>query len=260
MEMNFAAQEFDLCPTEEAMSGSSEMNPKAELLIKRNVHRAINSLTPQMKDSLLDCLRTKDVVFSVSGEDVPAKSWFIKYLEILFGWSDLSRRHLADVPKLTIDSDQDTVPEDSGIYDPPPSSTQLGTDDTNSSLDSPWPDSPAKNSPSKHPSTQAQSKQGSPPKEVEDSSNNAVALAAAAVAVLSLAILVLLFYLKARSNRIVPTATDGQRDERPLLALSDISAGMTSTCFSFANINFKLYLVLKMYFYRQSLRFFTEVS
>ncbi|CBI28978.3 unnamed protein product, partial [Vitis vinifera] len=124
MEMNYAVEEFDLCFIEEEMSGSSEMNPKAALLLKRNVHKAINSLAPQMKESLLDCLRTKNLIFSVSGDEVPSKSWFIKYLELLFGWSNRSRRHLANVPQLTIETSPDSAPGpdqdpalvDSGIY------------------------------------------------------------------------------------------------------------------------------------------------
>lgn len=270
MEMTYAVQEFDFCLTEEEMSRFSEMNPKAEMLIKRNVHRAINNLTPHMKESLLDCLRTKITMFSISGEEFPTKSWFIRYLEMLLGWSNLSRRHLANVPQLTIDSDPDPLPEDSGIFDPPPSNTEPGTDNTPTLSDSSGtdytptfsdsssPPSPAKSSPSIRPSPETRvekSKQEPPPKEPEDSSNQTAALAAAAVVVLALAILLILFYLKLRSNQIVPT--DGQRDEKPLLALSDFSAGMASKYDSFAKKNFKFYFVLNWYFYLQSLRFFT---
>ncbi|XP_034702496.1 formin-like protein 3 [Vitis riparia] len=259
MEMNYAVEEFDLCFTEEEMSGSSEMNPKAALLLKRNVHKAINSLAPQMKESLLDCLRTKNLIFSVSGDEVPSKSWFIKYLELLFGWSNHSRRHLANVPQLTIETSPDSAPGpdqdpalvDSGIYYgpapgyyPSPAGSQLRRpkqlsktpEDASSPPDnmgSLLPPSPAKRSPPKRPPPKphvAQSEPESPPKKPEDSSKKAIALASAAVAVLSFATLVLLCCLNVRRNKVGPR--DQQRDKKPLLTLSDFSAGSSQQSLS----------------------------
>ncbi|KAL6330519.1 hypothetical protein AAG906_040449 [Vitis piasezkii] len=240
MEMNYAVEEFDLCFTEEEMSGSSEMNPKAALLLKRNVHKAINSLAPQMKESLLDCLRTKNLIFSVSGDEVPSKSWFIKYLELLF-----------DIPDSAPGPDQDPALVDSGIYYgpapgyyPSPAGSQLRRpkqlsktpEDASSPPDnmgSLLPPSPAKRSPPKRPPPKphvAQSEPESPPKKPEDSWKKAIALASATVAVLSFATLVLLCCLNVRRNKV--GARDQQRDKKPLLTLSDFSAGSSQQSLS----------------------------
>lgn len=248
MEMNHAITEFDLCFTDEVRSSCRERNPKAALLEKKNVHRAINSLAPQMKESLLDCLRTKNLVFHVSADEVTPKSWFIKFLGLLFGWSTKSRRHLAHVPQLTLESPDSTQSPDqdaSSFLENSPSKQSSLPHDTPTKRSSPSGNAPAKHSspplrnspskqspsseksPPKHSSLKSRadrSKPEPPAKHKQDSSKKEVAFAAVAVAVLSLVTLMLLCCLKCKGNKV--GTGDGQRDEKPLLYLNNFSAGI----------------------------------
>uniref|UniRef100_A0A5B7AN39 Formin-like protein n=1 Tax=Davidia involucrata TaxID=16924 RepID=A0A5B7AN39_DAVIN len=57
--------------------------------------QAITDLPPQVKRTLLDCLRKKIFPIHVSGEAAGSNTWFIKCLELLFRWSSVPRRYLA---------------------------------------------------------------------------------------------------------------------------------------------------------------------
>ncbi|KAA8526471.1 hypothetical protein F0562_008326 [Nyssa sinensis] len=56
--------------------------------------QAIIDLPPQVKRTLLDCLRKKNIPFHVTGNAAGSRTWFIKCLELLFGWPSVPRRYL----------------------------------------------------------------------------------------------------------------------------------------------------------------------
>ncbi|KAK4846312.1 hypothetical protein QYF36_015698 [Acer negundo] len=73
--------------------GSTDL--KSTLLIRRKIHRAINVLPTQVKQSLLDCLRKESIGLDVSAKEAGLKHWFFKSVELLFGWPSARRRYLA---------------------------------------------------------------------------------------------------------------------------------------------------------------------
>ncbi|KAK0591243.1 hypothetical protein LWI29_037428 [Acer saccharum] len=73
--------------------GTADLKPT--LLIRRKIHKAINVLPTQVKQSLLDCLRKESIGLDVSAKEAGLKHWFFKSVELLFGWPSAPRRYLA---------------------------------------------------------------------------------------------------------------------------------------------------------------------
>ncbi|XP_021811213.1 formin-like protein 3 [Prunus avium] len=83
-------ENFNLYIPQEATSDSETM-----FLTKSNIHNAILVLPPHVKQTLLDCLRKKGLLFRASGKKASSKNWFIDYLEWLLSWPHAPRRYLA---------------------------------------------------------------------------------------------------------------------------------------------------------------------
>ncbi|KAF6163005.1 hypothetical protein GIB67_021154 [Kingdonia uniflora] len=67
---------------------------KTRPITKRNLEKASSILSSQMKQTILYCLRENNIPFRVSGEDDESKSWYMRYLELIFSWPNTSRRYL----------------------------------------------------------------------------------------------------------------------------------------------------------------------
>ncbi|KAH7546622.1 hypothetical protein FEM48_Zijuj01G0220600 [Ziziphus jujuba var. spinosa] len=89
-----AVEELDLCSTEETSSRTNEINWKSESLTKENIQKIIYLLHPQVKQTLLDCLRNNKFVFPASGEEGGSNIWLGKYVESMFPRPKDPRRNL----------------------------------------------------------------------------------------------------------------------------------------------------------------------
>ncbi|KAH7576802.1 hypothetical protein JRO89_XS01G0152600 [Xanthoceras sorbifolium] len=75
--------------------GTADM--KSTLLTTTKIHKAISVLPPQVKQLVLDCLRKESIVLHDSEKKAGFKHWFLKCVELLFGWSSAPRRYLVSM-------------------------------------------------------------------------------------------------------------------------------------------------------------------
>ncbi|KAI9177525.1 hypothetical protein LWI28_016322 [Acer negundo] len=181
--------------------GSTDL--KSTLLIRRKIHRAINVLPTQVKQSLLDCLRKERIGLDVSAKEAGLKHWFFKSVELLFGWPSARRSPLtAERP-----TSPSPLPEDDyDLFGPALS----------------FPENPFWGSPP-YPADN-----DSPPtgKKSDDNMQQiiiAVSVTAGISFLLSASLFLIFCLLRRHKNKVGPG--DGKRDDRPLLNLSDISNG-----------------------------------
>lgn len=59
------------------------------------MREAINVLFPKLKHMLLECLSKENFHFCGSGDNHSTRNKYVEYLEFLLGWNHVSRRHLA---------------------------------------------------------------------------------------------------------------------------------------------------------------------
>lgn len=91
IDRKYTVEIFDLyIPQEEARS-----DPKSAILTERSIHKAIKNLPLHTKQKIFDCLRKKNVLFHGSDRETSSCRWFMKCVELLFGWSGTPRRYLA---------------------------------------------------------------------------------------------------------------------------------------------------------------------
>ncbi|XP_038897288.1 formin-like protein 5 isoform X2 [Benincasa hispida] len=86
-----AVEGTDLC-FEEKPGSTNEINFECQMLTKEKTNRMLRAMHPQMKKTLLDCLRKK---FHVSGKDYNSEAWYTRYLESLLLMPGSIRRKLS---------------------------------------------------------------------------------------------------------------------------------------------------------------------
>ncbi|XWS68518.1 hypothetical protein CRYUN_Cryun04dG0097300 [Craigia yunnanensis] len=74
------------------------------LLAKQSIHKAIDILPPQVRETLFDCLREKGLVFHASDSEVTFKHWFQKCLEFILKLPNSPRRYLVSLSNQHITS------------------------------------------------------------------------------------------------------------------------------------------------------------
>ncbi|XWS63335.1 hypothetical protein CRYUN_Cryun06bG0086400 [Craigia yunnanensis] len=74
------------------------------LLAKRSIHKTIDTLPPQVRETLFDCLRKKGLVFHASDPEVTFKHWFQKCLEFILKLPNAPRRYLVSLSNQHITS------------------------------------------------------------------------------------------------------------------------------------------------------------
>ncbi|KAF8391461.1 hypothetical protein HHK36_023766 [Tetracentron sinense] len=247
MHMRESVEDFDLYLPEETTSGSKEINSKSRSLATGNIQKAISDLPPQIKETLLDCLRKQNLRFRVSGEESGTKNWYTKYLESLFSWSDAPRRYLRSELHQYIAAAPASAPAvDSPTYSPAPSS-----DPAPASSQAPNPQPPAESpghpisppdfiDPSPQPSSGAHSSAIPDsathlPSKKHNSSRKSVIIAVVATTAGTFAFSAILFLCYRKSCRNHVGSGDGQKDEKPLLSLSGLSLGSSQKSFSLGN-------------------------
>ncbi|KAL6999397.1 Formin-like protein 5 [Sarracenia purpurea var. burkii] len=77
---------------EEKSGFNNVMVSRSTLSAKDDLQKAYYLQHPEVKQTLLDCLRKKNLMFLVSGEDGDSKNCYTKYLEVLFARTDAFKR------------------------------------------------------------------------------------------------------------------------------------------------------------------------
>ncbi|OMO80524.1 Actin-binding FH2/DRF autoregulatory [Corchorus capsularis] len=90
-----AFEDLKLHLLEETPSTTYDVNTKGSPFAKEKIHKLIDVLHPQLKQALSDCIRKKNLLFPVSGEDSGFTTWYTRYIESLLRWPDVPRRILA---------------------------------------------------------------------------------------------------------------------------------------------------------------------
>uniref|UniRef100_A0A5B6YZ69 Formin-like protein n=1 Tax=Davidia involucrata TaxID=16924 RepID=A0A5B6YZ69_DAVIN len=209
-----AIEDLELYVPEEQSSCSNEIISKSRSLAKENIHKAISVLHPQVKQTLLDCLRKKNLLFLVSGEESNSKNWYTKHLESLFASPDASRR------RELIQSSAET-PAPSPVVGSPIFSQAPSSD--------PAPLQPSAGEHSSAGSDSATNVQSNK----QNSSRKTVVIAVVVTAAVTFVVVALLFLCYHKSCRTGSGV--GRNDERPLLSLRDYSVGSSQKSFTSGN-------------------------
>ncbi|KAA8526929.1 hypothetical protein F0562_008842 [Nyssa sinensis] len=209
-----AVEDLELYAPVEQSSSSNEIISRS--LANEDIHKAISVLHPQVKQTLLDCLRRKNLLFLVSGEESNSKNWYTKYLESLFASADASRRR-----ELIQSSEETPAPSPvigSPVFSLAPSSSPSPSQPPSGENTSAGADS----------ATNVQSNKKS-------SSRKPVIIAVVVTAAVTFVVVALLFLCYHKSCRTGFGV--GRNDERPLLSLSlrDYSIGSPQTSFTLGN-------------------------
>lgn len=229
--------DLNICFLDEKSSSANDINSRFRSLAKGNIQKLMSVLHPQLKRTLLDCLRKNNILFHVSGEEGGSKIWDAKYLGSLYIWN-APRRHLG---ARLLESSDTPSPAGPPISSPMPSPDPVPSPaPVPSSSPAPNPQSPAVglliSSPTPSPDSTFQPpannhSSGSPSnskfQENKQSNNHKSVVIAVAVTASVTFVVVALFFLCC--TKICGKGSRArQNDERPLLSLSlnDFSVGM----------------------------------
>uniref|UniRef100_A0A5B6Z1K3 Formin-like protein n=1 Tax=Davidia involucrata TaxID=16924 RepID=A0A5B6Z1K3_DAVIN len=239
-----AIEDLELYVPEEQSSSSNEIISKSRSLAKENIQKAISVLHPQVKQTLLDCLRKKKLLFLVSGEESSSKNWYTKYLESLFPRSDSPRRR--ELLQSSTETPAPSPAVGSPSFSPTPSSVPAP-----SSSQVPSPQRPAESpvqpffprdfNDSSLPPTAGDHSSASPNSSTnvqsnkQNSSHKSVVIAVGVTAAVTFIVATLLFLCYHKTCKTGSGV--GRNDERPLLSLSlsDYSTGSSQKSFALGN-------------------------
>ncbi|KAK4781518.1 hypothetical protein SAY86_015620 [Trapa natans] len=218
-------KDLNLCFPQKVSSGSSNsFSYECVSFSKGDIGEFVHALHPDLKQSVVDCLRRNGLTFRVLGEETVSKHWYSQYLKSTPSSLNTHRRFLATqspaaAPGPAVSSGPDTSSS------PSPS----GTLDSGSSPPAPPPKVsffPPFNAPSPQAllsqSNSSASLSSNDQASKENSSKRAVVIAVAVTAPITFLLAALLFlcYNKYRSR-----IRAGRNDDRPLLSMSDYSVG-----------------------------------
>lgn len=226
-------EEFDLYVLEEKMSKINGFISGSQSLTKESIQKTIKILDPQMKETLLDCLREKNLPFRVSGEEGVSKHWYTKYLGSLFSRLDAPRRYLSN--ELLVSYAEASAPSPVGglSNSPAPEPSSSGAPISPGPPASPVPPFFPSDSPDASSQSPDSDTSGSNVTQNKSSSNNkSVVIAVVVTASVTFLVVALLFCWYRKAHR---TGSEVRRnDERPLLnlSISEFSIGMHMVLFS----------------------------
>lgn len=217
-------EDLNLCfPNKVLDIRSNRVSQECLSLSEGNVREFVNAIHPDLKLSIVDCLRRSSLPFRVSGEETLSNYWYT--LESVSSTFNTHRRSLAtsstarvaEVPELASSSkfiDQASSPP------PPPHKKSFST---------PSSDTTSQHAPATKTNSSARNVPNSKTENRKDNSNRReIVIAVAVTASVTFLLAVLLFLC---CNKLCRTGTcTGQNDQRPLLSLSmtDYSTGMIS--------------------------------
>ena len=190
-----AIEEFDPYFLEKLIKSDGFVSG-SQSLTKESLQKTIKILDPRIKETLLDCLREKNLPLHVSGEEDVSNHWYTKYLGFLFSTPDVPRRYLSNTAASAPESSP--APPFFPSNSPDANLQPSGSDTSGSNL------SPNKSS-NKH---------------------RAVIIAVVVTASVTFAVVSLIFCCYFKSHRPGPEIE--RNDESPLLnsSLSEFSIGM----------------------------------
>ncbi|CAK9150299.1 unnamed protein product [Ilex paraguariensis] len=231
-----AVEDLELYVPECKSSGSNEIILKSRASAKENIQKAISVLHPQVKQTLLDCLRKKNLMFLISGEEIGSKYWYTKYLESWFTGSVASKRRallqsFAEAPAPS-PAAASPVSSPAPSVDPGPSSSELPNSQRPSDPPPFFP--PAFNDSNLQPAAGTSSNSASNDQSnKQKSSRRTVVVAVVVTAVVTILFAALLFLCYRKVCRA--GSGDRQNDQRPLLSLSEYSIGSSLKSFAVGN-------------------------
>lgn len=224
---------LELMHANKAVEESSEVIANGRSLAKSDAQKILTVLNPKVERTLLECLRKKDLMFLVSGEEKDSKNWYIRYLDFIYTIPGASggRRLIqssgeAPAPSPAVPS---PAPAPSIFVAPklqlstsPPSPPFFPQDLSNSNLH-PTPSAKPSLGPSSSSDVQANKQHGT---------RNTVVIAIAVTAAATFVISAVLFLCCRRFCGRGSGA--GKNDERPLLSLSlsDYSVASSNKLFT----------------------------
>ncbi|KAG2717105.1 hypothetical protein I3760_03G157600 [Carya illinoinensis] len=217
-----------------------------------NIDRSLRFLPPHVRQTVLDCLRRKSLLFHGPSKGACSKNGIINCVEWLFSWPNVPRRYLLGKSSRQKPPSPDPAPAPipasisprSGLApynqvpasfpSPSPGAPVGALGETSFSpdiIDPIAPPAPHKNSPPVHHVVP----QKSPKKHDSSQKKKIVVITATAVGVLAFVALLLLCCLKGSNKK--NGAKDGKRDEKPflMLSMSDFSAGSSQNSVSPGN-------------------------
>ncbi|KAJ6950375.1 formin-likey 2 domain-containing family protein [Populus alba x Populus x berolinensis] len=207
-----ADENLNFCFPEETFNGASELRSKGWSVSKENIQKLIKVLHPQLKETLLDCIRKDNHLLHVYGDEGGADNYHTRRA--------VARRNLLQI-----------------ISEPPAPDLAPSPASTPNSVPSPQePFFPHLMPPLPIPSENSSSRQTSGPIEPDNGSNHkTVVIAVVVTAGVTFVVAALFFLLCTKVCWRGPGAR--QNDERPLLSLSlsDYSVGSTHKTFGLGN-------------------------
>ncbi|XP_059662540.1 formin-like protein 5 [Cornus florida] len=236
-----AVEDLESYVPEEKSSSSNKIILESRSLTKENIQKFIGVLHPQVKRTLLGCLRKKNILPVVTGEESGSKNWYTKYVESLLARPDSpSRRELVQSLAKAPASAPAPAPSPAVLSPAPSSRPQVPSSQrpaaspaqpffpSNVNDSSLQPTAGGHSSASTDSATTVQSNK-------KNSIHKPVIIAVVVTAAVTFVIMVLLFLCYTKTCRTGSGA--GRNDERPLLSLSlsDYSNGSSQKSFALGN-------------------------
>ncbi|XP_011048274.1 PREDICTED: formin-like protein 5 [Populus euphratica] len=226
IQLKEADENLNFCFPEETFNGAIELRSKGWSVSKENIQKLIKVQHPQLKETLLDCIRKDNHLFHVSGDEGGADNYHTKCA--------IARRNLLQIisePPAPVPAVGSPFPSPSPAPDlaPSPASTPI-------SVPSPQePFFPHLTPPPPSPS-ESSSSQTSGPIEPDNGNNHKTVVIAVVVTAGVTFVVAALFFLLC--TKVCWRGSGARRnDERPLLSLSlsDYSVGSTHKTFGLGN-------------------------
>jgi len=216
IQLKEADENLNFCFPEETFNGASELRSKGWSVSKENIQKLIKVPQPQLKETLLDCIRKDNHLFHVSGDEGGADNYHTRHA--------VARRNLLQI----ISEPPAPVPVVGSPFPSPSPSPDLAPSpaSTPNSIPSPQePFFPHLTPPPPSPSENSSSSQTSGPIEPDNGNNHKTVIAVVVTAGVTFIVAALFFLLCTKVCWRGPGAR--RNDERPLLSLSlsDYSVG-----------------------------------
>ncbi|KAG6790564.1 hypothetical protein POTOM_006720 [Populus tomentosa] len=222
-----ADENLNFCFPEETFNGASELRSKGWSVSKENIQKLIKVPHPQLKETLLDCIRKDNHLLHVYGDEGGADNYHTRRAVARRNLLQIISEPLAPVPAI---GSPFRSPSPAPDLAPSPASTP-------NSVPSPQePFFPHLMPPPPIPSENSSSRQTSGPIEPDNGSNHkTVVIAVVVTAGVTFVVAALFFLLCTKVCWRGPGAR--RNDERPLLSLSlsDYSVGSTHKTFGLGN-------------------------
>ncbi|CAN1789610.1 Formin-like protein 5 [Linum perenne] len=195
-------EDLNFCFLEETSGRTSNLNPKGWSLSKQNMQQLFRAPHPQLRQTLLDCIRKNDLVYAVYGEEPGSSMQYIQHLNSFLKSS---------VPARTLRESSANPPTSAPSPQLTPHSSPSGVKTTSRKLH--------------------QAADESESDAEEDAEDSKILIAVVATAISTSILAALLFFC---CLRVFGTGGDGLNDDKPLLSLSSLSDSASSSYKSFS--------------------------